>query len=158
MNRITAFLVPLLLAMLVPIALANAAPSPDPSPDVHTKRVVVYLGHISADGAGWDQQNFDKLPALPYATAAERKVDVEIVNTVGTKLHTTVSPRSPEVGRLLPNSHVRLLRVHQSYGFVRVRDHDAAVYVCTQFADGGGPTPYGKAVIECLSKHFGEAK
>jgi chromosome segregation ATPase len=46
----------------------------------------------------------------------------------------------------------------ESWTPVRVRDHDAAVYVCTQFADGGGPTPYGKAVIECLSKHFGEAK
>ncbi len=103
-----------LIALAVPIT-ANADTVADRG------RIHVYLGHID-DAGRFAAPTFDHVPAIKSSLEATTDVRLSVPVTItareGVRLRNAASPHADTVGRLASGARVRLLAVHNSFGYV----------------------------------------
>ncbi len=143
------FVLAALLALAIPITASAAATPPDQG-NAH-----VYLGHVD-DAGRFAAPTFAGLPVIKSCNEATSEtrlaVPMVIVARAGVKLHSSASPHANTVGRLASGARVRLLSVHNSFGFVwgeidiggaKVLAMRLRAYAIDGFTgrSGTGPTP-----------------
>jgi hypothetical protein len=146
------FVLAALLALAVPIT-AHAATSPAPDQG----HAHVYLGHVDDTGR-FDAPTFAGLPVIKSCNEATSDVrlaaPVSITAREGVRLRSAASPHADTVGRLASGARVRLLAVHNSFGYVwgeidtggaKVLATRTRSYAIDGFTgrSGTGPTPRG---------------
>lgn len=155
----------LLLALLLPLAASAATAPPDTTAHV-------YLGHVN-DAGRFDAPTFANVPVIKSSLEATTDVhlDVPVMITAreGVRLHSAASPHADTVGRLASGARVRLLAVHNSFGYVwgeidtggaKVLATRPRAYSIDGFTgrSGTGPTPAGDTTRNLASSsHNGSA-